>query len=455
MTWQNTWKTVSIELSKPVDDLRPQELFDGLRVVFFWKAVALGHAWLANAQLPLCGDQLLAVAAAAIAEGVGDYLFDEAFRSAQPGLPAPLLENASATLTDVAGSKNLASRLSARISQRTYVVRQSSAVTVAICTRERPADLSRCLSSLTELREHPEEILVIDNTPQTGATREVVSRFCGVRYHCEPRPGLSAARNAALSIATSDIVAFTDDDVAVHPEWVARIRACFDDPKVMVATGLVLPAELVTPAQVVFEQSLQFFHQGYRRRCYDSAYFDALRTKGVPVWSIGAGANMAIRRSSYQHGYRFNTSLGPGVFGGCGEDSEFWYRILAGGWSCVYEPSACVFHYHRRELPALKRLIYQYMKGHVAALLLQFAGSKDAGNLRRLFLQLPIEYAILFLRTIATGFALEHRIQLRGLLGCLAGLPFAFLAKPAHSSEISYEPAYRRTNLPGTSASRY
>ena len=151
-----------------------------------------------------------------------------------------------------------------------------------------------------------------------------------------------------------------------------------------------------------------------------------MRTKGVPVWEIGAGANMAIRRTAYQRGHRFDTRLGPGVFGGCGEDSEFWYGILAAGWSCVYEPAACVFHYHRRELGQLRQLVFQYMQGHVAALLLQFAKYRDIGNLRRLLLRLPAEYATILLRLIVTGFAIDYRILLRGALGCLAGLRFPF-----------------------------
>jgi cellulose synthase/poly-beta-1,6-N-acetylglucosamine synthase-like glycosyltransferase len=197
----------------------------------------------------------------------------------------------------------------------------------------------------------------------------------------------------------------------------------------MVATGLILPGELETPAQMIFEQDFQFFHQGYRARYFDSRYFAALQDKGVQVWSIGAGANMAIRREIAASGYQFDTRLGPGVFGGCGEDSEFWYRILADGWSCVYEPSAFVYHFHRRELSGLRRQVRQYMQGHVAALLMQFAKYRHFGNLRRLLLVLPAEYFILLLRLVATGFSLDNRILLSGALGCLSGLRFAFFRK--------------------------
>jgi glycosyltransferase involved in cell wall biosynthesis len=289
------------------------------------------------------------------------------------------------------------------------------------------------LTSVLASSEAPYEIVVIDNAPNSASTREVVNQFAGVRYHCEPQQGLSAARNTALAVATGDVVAFADDDVTVHSDWVWRIRRSFEDPKVMLATGLVLPGELQTPAQLMFEESFHFFHQGYRRRYFDAAYFAALRNKSVPVWDIGAGANMAIRREAFNLGYRFDTRLGPGVFGGCGEDSEYCYRLLAEGWSCVYEPSACVYHFHRRELHALRRHVRQYMQGHVAALLLQFMKYRHVGSLRRLFLELPAEYLILFLRLIVTGFALDNRILFSGVLGCFSGLRFPMVRKEAQT----------------------
>jgi hypothetical protein len=202
----------------------------------------------------------------------------------------------------------------------------------------------------------------------------------------------------------------------------------------MAATGLVLPAELETRAQVIFEQDFQFFHQGYRARHFDSEYFAALLPKGVPVWAIGAGANMAIRRAAFERGYWFDTRLGPGVLGGCGEDSEFWYHLLADGWSCVYEPSAVVYHFHRRELSSLRRLVRQYMEGHVAALLLQFAKYGHAGNLRRLLFALPAEYLLLLFRLALTGFSLDNRILFSGILGCLSGLRLQLLSRRKQAS---------------------
>jgi len=420
----NRWKALSVELSEPLPELRREPGYDGLHVIFFHSGVPLGHYRFTSEQLPLGPRHLANCAAWAIAPSAGDHLLAEGFRSALPGLPELALRDPEQALAGLLALDRPVEQLESRLRER--VSAPLCSVSVAVCTRERPSELARCLQSLRDLSEQPLEIVVIDNAPLSDATRETVGRFPGVRYHREPRPGLSAARNTALAVTSGDIVAFADDDVIVHAGWVARLRQCFEDPKVMVATGLVLPAELETRAQVIFEQDFQFFHQGFRARLFDTAYFAALQQKGVPVWSIGAGANMAVRRSAFDDGYQFDTRLGPGVFGGCGEDSEFWYGLLASGWSCVYEPSAVVYHFHRRDLSGLRRLVRQYMQGHVAALLLQFAKYRHAGNLRRLLFRLPAEYLLLLFRLVVTGFSLHNRILFSGALGCLAGLGFGF-----------------------------
>jgi GT2 family glycosyltransferase len=427
MSAGDRWKVLSIELSESLPELRGEPGYDGLHVIFFRMGVPLGHYRFPSEQLPVAPQHLATCAAGSVALALGDRLLEEGFRSALPGLPEPTPPDPEQVLARLLALDRPMEQFGRRLPRAAGA--PPCSVSVAVCTRERPHELARCLQSLCDLPEQPREIVVIDNAPLSEATRETVARFPGVRYHREPRPGLSAARNTAMAITSGDIIAFADDDVIVHAGWVAQLRDCFEDPKVMVATGLVLPAELESRAQVIFEHDLQFFHQGFRARHFDSEYFAALQQKGVPVWSIGAGANMALRRAAFERGYRFDTRLGPGVFGGCGEDSELWYRLLADGWSCVYQPSAVVYHFHRRDLSSLRRLVRQYMEGHVAALVLQFARYRHAGNLRRLLFTLPAEYLLLLFRLAVTGFSLDNRILFSGAVGCLSGLCFPFLSK--------------------------
>jgi GT2 family glycosyltransferase/SAM-dependent methyltransferase len=292
-----------------------------------------------------------------------------------------------------------------------------------VCTRDRPQALARCLVSLRRGRVRPREIVVVDNASRSGATEQVAAAMADVRYIREDRPGLAIARNTGVRMTSGDIVAFTDDDVVVDTEWIPSLLPPFANARVMAVTGTVFPGELATEAQRMAEERLWSFNREFRPRTFDSRYFDRMRVRGVPVWHIGAGANMAIRRAAFAHVGLFDERLGAGA-AGCSEDSELWYRLLAGGWSCAYEPAAVVFHFHRAQLGALRRQWYAYMRGHVTALLVQFARYRHWGNLRRIALQLPLHYALWLREVVQRRGSGEGGLWWAALSGALAGIGY-------------------------------
>ncbi len=215
-------------------------------------------------------------------------------------------------------------------------------VTVAICTRDRTDDVARALRAAADLMPPPDEVLVVDNAPRTDATRLLVASHPGVRYVCEPRAGLDAARNRALRDATGDVVAFVDDDAVPEPGWVDALCANFGDPRVQCVTGLTLPLELETPAQELFE-AYSPFARGFARRV-----FDGRLDNPVAVARVGAGANMAVRRSVRDTVGGFDERLDAGTPTRSGGDHDFFVRLLLDGWRIVYEPAAVCWHRHRR-----------------------------------------------------------------------------------------------------------
>ncbi|WP_199312572.1 glycosyltransferase family 2 protein [Microcoleus sp. FACHB-672] len=150
-----------------------------------------------------------------------------------------------------------------------------------------------------------------------------------------------------------------------------------------------------------------------------------MKSKGVPAWEVGAGANMAIRRKAFDLVGNFDERLGAGA-AGCSEDSEFWYRLLAEGWVCRYESASVVYHYHRSDSETLKHQMYHYWRGYVTALLVQFARYKHWGNLRRLFVNLPMYYASRFVYGTLKGLQSFNRLLVSGLFGAFAGVIFYF-----------------------------
>ena len=139
--------------------------------------------------------------------------------------------------------------------------------TIAVCTRDRPDDLRRCLEGLMAMPDDGQEVVVVDNAPATEATRELVAAYPRVRYVREDRPGLDCARNRALREAHHEVVAFTDDDSVPDPHWLRALLPNFADPLVLCVTGLTMPLELETEAQEWFEQ-MSTFNRGFKRRVF-------------------------------------------------------------------------------------------------------------------------------------------------------------------------------------------
>ena len=128
-------------------------------------------------------------------------------------------------------------------------------ICVAICTHDRPDFLATALDSVTRQSRTPYRILVVDNAPSNELTRELVEqRYPSVHYVRETTPGLNFARNRAVGECGCDVIAFLDDDAIADPEWIEQIAQVFARHRdVSVCTGRVLPLELETPAQKMFE----------------------------------------------------------------------------------------------------------------------------------------------------------------------------------------------------------
>lgn len=263
--------------------------------------------------------------------------------------------------------------------------------TVVVCTRGRADSLVRCLDSLAGLDPAPGAVLVVDNGPEDPSVRQLLATRPGVGYVAEPRPGLDIARNTGWRTAGTPLVAYTDDDVVVHRRWLGALLSGFDGPDVQAVTGLVLPASLETHAQQVFERYWSF-SMGFAPRDFGPEFYAATRSRGAPAWQVGAGANMGFRRDYLVRTGGFDERLDAGA-AGCSGDSEMWYRVLADGGTCRYVPSAVCFHEHRRETSALRSQLRAYMRGHVAALLVQYERYGEPGNLHRAFVVLPVQYA--------------------------------------------------------------
>ncbi len=239
-------------------------------------------------------------------------------------------------------------------------------LTVAICTHARADVLARCLASLAPLQSLPNfEILVVDNAPPDATIAELVSKHPGVRYTTEPRPGLDFARNRAWQEARGEWVAYLDDDTTVDAQWFeGLVEGWRENPDAAAITGLVLPGELSTRAQILFEK------RGGFRRGFDTRRFgstlpgNALHPAGAGIF--GTGCNMAFRKDVLRDLGGFDEALDTGRPLPGGGDLDMFFRVIAAGHVLVYEPHCLVFHEHRKTEAALRHQYYTWGLGLMA-----------------------------------------------------------------------------------------
>ncbi len=252
--------------------------------------------------------------------------------------------------------------------------RRSTRATVVVATRDRHTELAACLASLRAMRRVPARTIVVDNVPSDDRTEEMVRRLQRedptLRYVRELVPGLASAHNAALPLVETPLVAFTDDDVIVDPNWLDRIEDAFTSAAdVACVTGLIFPTELVTQEQWWLEHNAGFA-KGWARRTFDLGPNRPIGDRLFPytAGAFGSGANMAFTAAFLTDIGGFDPALGAGTGSLGGDDLAALHDVVASGHQLVYEPSAIVFHRHPRDLSQLRRQAFGYGAGLTAYL---------------------------------------------------------------------------------------
>lgn len=98
----------------------------------------------------------------------------------------------------------------------------SMKVSVVIPAYNEEQYIRSCLDALKVQTVPPDEIIVVDNV-STDQTAEIAKSY-GVKVVPEKRKGIAWARNRGFDTALGDIIARTDADTCVHPQWIEHIR---------------------------------------------------------------------------------------------------------------------------------------------------------------------------------------------------------------------------------------
>jgi GT2 family glycosyltransferase len=234
-------------------------------------------------------------------------------------------------------------------------------ISVVITTRDRPADLARCLPTVLA-NDYPDFQVLVADQSTTDATAEVVHGLADTRLVLLrlPRPGKSRALNTAFRQAQGTLLALTDDDCTVPADWLSRgATTLCQEPRPALICGALLAIEFDVATELV----PSFFPARYRR------------LRGIPLVPFryigkhqfwGPGANMFVWREDLKRLGGSDEWLGPGAPLRNVDDGDLVYRALRAGFTIAHAPDVTVLHWGKRAGPNVKHLLASYAYGHGA-----------------------------------------------------------------------------------------
>jgi glycosyltransferase involved in cell wall biosynthesis len=213
-------------------------------------------------------------------------------------------------------------------------------VTVVICNHNRPILLKLCLQAVQQI-DYPEfSVVVVDSAPTSCEAKMLAARH-NAHYEVSQVKGLSRARNVGTHAASSDIVAYLDEDMLPHASWLGSLVKEFTDENIMVVTGPVMPLELSNSREAELRLALEtspWWPQRFQIDRFCPDWFERANFGG-----IGDG-NFALRRNVVGLFPGFDERLGRGETICSSEEHYAFFTLLKMGFRIAYTPEAIVFH---------------------------------------------------------------------------------------------------------------
>ena len=239
-------------------------------------------------------------------------------------------------------------------------------ISVILCIYNGADSLPAALTSLSKM-SIPDgmswEVVLVNNnsTDETGKIIEEFARTSGftVQHLFEPKQGRAFALNAGIRKARGEIIAFTDDDVIVDPQWLVGLSNMFATFECIALAGRVKPLwDKPQPDWLEMEGQQVVGHFDYGEQ-------------PIQINLSPLGANSAFRRSAFEKYGLFRVGLGvnKSEIGGT-EDDEFGRRLLQAGEKIMYAPDAIIHlpvESHRLTKDYFLRWFYSMGKANMRA----------------------------------------------------------------------------------------
>lgn len=211
-------------------------------------------------------------------------------------------------------------------------------ITVIIPTKNRMADLNRCLAGLNDnnLKLLAEVIVIDDGSSKPLKVKDFDFRIKLIRNNVSM--GAGKCRNIAGVMAEGDIIAFLDDDAIPHPDWLDIINneMSNESKKIGGITGKVLGYDKGIISQA-------------RQARYDKRY---LNLKKGEVVNFFSGGNSAVYGKLFKQINGFTNN-------GSGGDNHLSQDLKKIGYNIIFVPELIILH---RNSKGIKRAVIEAFK---------------------------------------------------------------------------------------------
>jgi GT2 family glycosyltransferase len=200
-----------------------------------------------------------------------------------------------------------------------------------VCAYNAEPTMAACLASLQDLRYPAFEVIVVDDG-STDRTGTIADGFEGIHVIHQKNKGLSAARNVGIAASLGEIVAFTDSDCVVDPDWLHYLVATFLQTGLPAVGGPNLPP----PEDSVVAACVAASPGGPLH-----VLLDDVEAEHIP------GCNMAFRREVLDEIGGFDP-----IYRSAGDDVDVCWRLQDRGHRIGFSPAAMVWHFRRNTMKA-------------------------------------------------------------------------------------------------------
>ncbi len=221
------------------------------------------------------------------------------------------------------------------------IAQAARTVTVVIPTCNNLALLRECLRSVRKL-DYPAdrlEVLVVDNGSSDGTCGAVDALSTNTRcIRMEGNIGFAAACNHGAAEASSEYIAFLNDDALADPHWLQGLFEGLDagDEGTVCAASTILSRD---GSEIEYNgASSNLFGVGRPRSVWGWPDAPQPPTAGSPLLFASGGAMLIHRRTFLDSG-----GFDPNFFAYF-EDVDLGWRLWVLGYKVVYAPGAIVRH---------------------------------------------------------------------------------------------------------------